>query len=122
MEWFALNSVEKSPASALQQMWISLLADFKMILLGFVAVRYRNISIEISVTSTGTGESNFQAEVSSSVRPSDTVVRGSQPRRPDESSCRSAACCQCLAPQDLSARTGAAGLRIPLPALGPGCM
>lgn len=46
-----------------QHMWVSLLVDVKMILLGSVAIICRNVSIEISTISIGTGESNFQIEV-----------------------------------------------------------
>lgn len=64
MGQFALNSVENSPAPALQQNWVSLLVDVKMILLGSAANSYKNISIDISVIiSIGTGDSNFQVEV-----------------------------------------------------------
>lgn len=63
MGQFALNTVAKTPTSVLQQPWVSFLIDIKIILLGSVAISCRNISIEISIISIGTGESPFPAEV-----------------------------------------------------------
>lgn len=55
--------MEKNTAPVLQQPWVSFVVDVKIILLGSLAISYRNIGIEIPVISIGIGMSHFQIEV-----------------------------------------------------------
>lgn len=80
--------MEKNPAPVLQKPQVSFLVDAKIILLGSVAISYRNIGVEISAISIGTGESHLQVEALQCSAPiKQAVTHGSQLGSSDRPSC-----------------------------------